>query len=830
MADSRCFHCGLPVTEERPPRVAPDRAFCCQGCKAVYQAIVDAGHEDYYRHRDEAGPRLQAEQLEERLARLGLYDNPEIQQAFVREQGHFKEAWLILEEIRCAACVWLNEQTLRQLDGVLDVEMDYAAQQVRVSWDPDKIRLSEILAAISHIGYIAYPFDPRHRQALNQELQQRSLKRILFAAILGMMILQTAIGGYFLGDAGEQGQLPLWIRISRWTSLLVTGVILAYPGQLFFRNAWRDLKNRSPGMDVPIALGLSAAWLGSLWATVTGRGEVYYESITMFVLFILLARHFELRGRIAATALLDRLARIVPAQARRIEDGVWREVSVLELKPGDRVGISPGETVPVDGRLLSAVGRFDESLLTGEVQPVPHRQGDSIVGGSINLDQPVEIEVVTRSADSALSRIQQLTRQSVTHKPHYTELAERIAGRFVIIILLVAALTAVINALFDPQHALSRAIAVLIVTCPCALALASPLALSFCAAGLARLHVLPVRMSAIEAWKHIDTLVFDKTGTLTQGTPQLCQVLSLGDCGEQACRRMAASLERGATHPVARAVLAGLDPASLPQATDLVNHSGQGIEGRVDKRLWFLGSEAFVTSQVGEQRFRARLQPHLDGLQRWRAEGASVVYLASSDGLEALFVLSDPLREGARAFVRRYGRGRRTVILSGDHTDSVEAIGRALGVDEAHGGCSPEKKLDWIRRQQRRGHQVLMMGDGINDAPVLAAANISLSFSDATDLARSHCDFLVMRKDFLSLIDAFPWMEKARAIVVQNLGWAVLYNVIAVPAAALGWVTPWMAAIGMSLSSFVVLLNSFRLRVVHADGRAGFFTYVKDRR
>ncbi len=807
-----CFHCGLPVLSKRPPTFQIDtttHAFCCHGCHSICQAIIQSGNKDYYRYREGTNKTADTEDLPDLLKRLKLYDKTEIQRTFVRtdKNNDWKEAWLILEEIRCAACLWLNERTLRQLDGVLEVQMDYTGQQARVRWQPDKIKLSEILTAISNIGYIAHPFDAKHREALNKEQQQRSIKRIVFAVIFGMMVMQTAVSSYFFGASNEQGDYPLWITISRWSSLTATGFILLYSGQLFFRHAWRDLKNKTLGMDVPIALGLLVAWLGSLHSTVTGQGEVYYESIAMFVLLILIARFIELRARIDATALLDRTVKIIPATARRISNDSHHsleEVAVIELQVGDRIQLSPGETVPVDAVLQSTVSHFDEALLSGESLPVKHSKGEHIMGGSINIDQPITLEVCSNSAHSTLSKMQQLTQQSVNDKPYYVDLAESVAGKFVATILFIATATLLYWLWVAPQYAIGHMVAVLIVTCPCALALAAPVSLSLCAAGLSRLQVMTVRMSAIEEMSHIDTLVFDKTGTLTQGKPQLASIIALGKQSKDRYLALAASMEQQSEHPFAKALrdaASGLTHVSLEKR---LNHLGKGIEATLKGTQWKLGSEAFAGGESSLQD-----QQRLNTL---REQGFSLLYLSNTLDLQAIFCIHDPLREGIEAFLAELSADKQCVILSGDHPQSVTAMAKSLGITESYGGMSPEDKLQWIKQRQQQGHAILMLGDGINDAPTLAAANVSLAFNDATDLAQSQCDLMILRKDYKHLASAFSLMKKTRTIILQNLGWAIAYNLLAIPAAAMGLVTPWMAAIGMSLSSFVVVLNSLRLR------------------
>jgi len=838
MSKDDCFHCGLPIVEKEPPTLmfeGKQRSFCCHGCKAVCDAIISSGNGAYYQHREGSSRTFDSNALPELLDKLKLYDNEKIQREFVRAdtKGEWKEAWLILEEIRCAACMWLNERTLRDLDGVLDVQMDYTGQQARVRWNPDKIQLSDILSAITNIGYYAHPFDPSQRESLNKEQKQRSIQRIIFAVILGMAVMQSAIGSYFMGAADAQGELPLWIKISRWINVASTFLLLAYPGQLFFRNAWRDLKNKSLGMDVPVVIGLSVAWSGSLYSTIRGEGDVYFESIAMFVLFLLVARYIELRARITATALLDRSAKIIPQTAKLIKKNEILEIPVIELKKGDRIQVFPGETLAVDGLLLSSQSSFDESLLTGESLPVSHIKGDKILGGSINVEQVIDVEVLSGKADSTLNEINQLTQKSISYRPYYIDLAEKVAGKFVAIILFIASATFLFWLWFDGgldgnngyANALSHAISVLIVTCPCALALAAPVALSLGAAGLNRFHLLAIRMSSIEQLSHVDTLVFDKTGTLTSGNPivKTIRLVSKTDIeagNENYYLAITKSMEQGSPHPFAQAILSFIDQQLTEEFHALTqsispksvrHYSGKGVEAIMEDETWRLGNDKFTNNND------AVLSSTLnEEITIWRDKGYSVLYLSNTSGVKVIFCIIDPLRKGIESFIKQADELgiNRKVILSGDHQQSVTAVAKQLGIKEAYGGLSPKDKLEWVRRsQQSEAHQkIMMLGDGINDAPTLAAADISLTFVGATDLAKSNSDLILLSKDFLTLGKAFQLMRKTRKIIRQNLGWAIAYNVLTIPAAAIGWITPWMAAIGMSLSSLLVIVNSLRLK------------------
>ncbi len=817
MDHASCFHCNLPVPEGVDLRytvLGQERRFCCPGCHAACKTIVDAGLEDFYRYREQQGEQS-PQTLPEVLQNLSLYDRPEIQQGFVRTHGGLSEAALILENIRCAACLWLNEQHLRAQPGVVDVQLDYASAQARVKWDPARTRLSDILQAIASIGYIAHPYDPAHRERLLEQERRRNVERLLFAGMLGMQVMMFALATYWMGGPNAQGELELWEVIGRWTSLAITLVMLVYSGADFFVGAWRDLRNRQPGMDVPVVLGLVTAWAGSLWATLDGQEDVYFDSIGMFIFFVLLARVVELKGRMAAADALDGLMKVIPPTARRVEGGQEVEVPVIDLVPGDLVRLRPGDCAPVDGRLLGGPSRFDESHLTGESLPVLRQEGDFVSAGSCNVDQPVLLRVERISADSTMNEIQRLMDQGLAIKPRMAELAERIAAPFVVGVLILTALTALAWWWIDPSRVLPIVIAVLIITCPCALALATPVALAIAAGRFASLGILPMRMAAIEPLALADTLVLDKTGTLTEGRPRLAELRLLHGMEGRQARALAASMERHFEHPLAHALREGVQP--LDEELTVRHYPGQGLEAEYEGAIWRLGAPGFALGEgaLGEED-RAWMQGRTE-------EGGIVLALGRDGQARALFVLQDALREGALEAVqkaRALGLAR-VVILSGDQPGAVAHLAGRLGVEEWHGGMRPEDKLAWIHKAQNEGAAVLMVGDGINDAPTLAAAQVSISFGAATTLAQLHSDFVLLGGSLDRLPKAILLARQTRRNTRQNLAWAALYNLLAVPFAAVGLVTPWLAAIGMSLSSLLVVSNALRLRKTDLSSGAG---------
>ncbi|CAA6809308.1 MAG: Type cbb3 cytochrome oxidase biogenesis protein CcoI; Copper-translocating P-type ATPase (EC [uncultured Thiotrichaceae bacterium] len=690
--------------------------------------------------------------------------------------------------------------------------MDYTSHQARVCWDPQRIQLSDILQAIASVGYKAHPFDPTQREKLIEEQKRKGFTRLLFSGLLGMEVMARATAGYWMGGVDAQGNLALWEILGRWTDFILVSIMLVYSGSEFYVSAWRDLKNRHLGMDLPIVIGLTTAYIGSVAATVQQAHDVYYDSIAMFIFFMLAARYYEFKGRLLAATSLDRLLKVIPKTSQRLtskgQKNDLETVLITELALGDHVLINPGETVPVDGCLVEGNSSFDESLLTGEMMPVTYSSGANLVSGSCNIEQPVVMEVTRTYMESTLTDIHALLERGLESKTHYSLMAEIVAKWFVLAILIIASLTAIYWLVNDPEMALPITVSVLIVTCPCALALATPVALALSSGLFAKMGVLPIKMSMIEGLSQSDTVVFDKTGTLTEGQPTLTKTLVYNDSefNEAQLQQIASSLEWLSEHPIAHAFKNGNEPAFL--VDELKNHPGSGIAGEIDGQPWQIGKLSFCTDE-------SSLKPPLkDLIHQARQETGIVIGLSRNQQLQGVFILHDPLRAGGQSMIEALkAQGVRNIaILSGDHPDSVSKVAKKLGITEYYGHMQPQDKLAWIQQQQAQGHHIVMVGDGINDAPTLAAADVSISFTSATDLAQINSDFIIMGKPINVIPKLRTLSQKTRRIIIQNLSWAAAYNFLAVPFAVMGWIPPWGAAIGMSLSSFIVISNSLRLR------------------
>jgi len=768
---------------------------------------VDAGLDDYYRHRTDDAATANQPVIPDFLERVSLYDRPEIQKGFVTRKQNGSEAFLLLENIRCPACLWLNEKNLRSLPGVIDVHIDDISQRARVRWDPDVIRLSQILTAITDIGYIAHPYDASRNEQLQKLRRRRSTEKLIFAGAIGMLVMNFSLANYFMAPE-PGGGLPLWITIGRWTSVVLVTLLMAYSGQEFFAGAWGDLRNRRLGMDIPVVLGLLFAFSGSLYTTISGIGEVYFDSIAMFIFFLLLARRYELGGKLRAADHLDRLSRITPKTALRIDDdGTRQNIAVEELLPGDLIRLLPGETLPVDGTVSSGSSSFDESLITGEPHPVLRQHGDHVVAGSVNGEQPVVIRVTKTIQASTLSEIQQLVEHGLEQRPHYAQLVQHVAGWFILAILVIATATAVYWLAVDPANWLPSVIAVLIVTCPCALAMATPVALAVSAGRFMQMGVLPLRMQALDELAKSDYFVFDKTGTLTAGHPVLSAVHTVAELDRDQCLQFASVLSADSEHPLAKAVQKNIFSFEMV-ASNKKNVPGSGVLAQIENMQWSLGKPGF------EDRAVELSAEVLSLVEDCQSNGQLVSLLSNSHGVQAVLTFDDPLRSGVKEMLTSLANTDVTnfSVLSGDSQRSVLKLCHQLAISECHGGMSPQDKLNWTKTRQQQGHCIAMFGDGINDAPTLAAANVSISFSGATDLANISSDFLILGDDPGVLANARLLARKTRRNILQNLAWAASYNLVAVPFAAAGYIPPWGAAIGMSVSSLIVVINALRLQ------------------
>ena len=808
-----CFHCGLPSREVHPRRVellGTVRNFCCAGCEAVARTIVEAGFGAYYETREP--PRGEGRVLvPQDLPELAVYDEPAAQRQFVTRAGdHSQEALLVVERISCAACVWLIERHLRAMPGVLRADVNGATHRLLVAWDEREARLSRILEAIRAIGYAACPFDPQ-RQALAEAAGRRAaLWRLFVSGFASMQVMMYALPAYLDEGATLTADAQ---ALMRWASLALTTPVLLFACGPFFAPAWRELRRGRVGLDAPIALGILGGFAASAWATVTGSGEVYFDSIAMLVFLLLAARGAEAAARARAARTLDPLLRWIPSFAIRLRspasDEQSERVAAHDLAPGDLALVPPGERFPADGVVVRGASSADESMLTGEALPVRKELGSELVAGSINVEQPIVLRVTRAGNETRAAGILRMIERSAASRPEFVAGVDRIANALVWVVIATAAVAFAGWLQVAPERAFWTAIAVLVVSCPCALALAAPIALGATTGQLFARGVVLTRGRAIEALAKATDVVLDKTGTLTKGACRIIGTTAFGALGEADCLRLARSLEGTSRHPLSAAFEEAADGASVA-VTDVLHFPGNGIEARVGHRRVRIGTRAFC----------ADLAPA--PAPRLQDSGSETrVWLAEESGWLALFRLEDEPRENAAGFVAALQAANlRVHLVSGDRGETVAALARTLAIADFAASVQPQDKLGYVERLQRQGRIVVMIGDGMNDAPVLARADASIAMGSGAGIAQLHSDVVLLGSRLDSALDAFALARRTMAVIRQNFAWATGYNALALPAAAIGWIGPWEAAIGMAASSLIVALNSMRLapRSTSLDG------------
>ena len=711
------------------------------------------------------------------------------------------DSHVVIQGMHCAACAFTVEEALMSVPGVQSVEVNAATHRAKVVWSEAQVKPSVWMAAIANAGYGALPAaDSSLRQARHEE-RRRALWRWLVAGFCMMQVMMYAYPAYVAQDGDIT---PDMVFLLRWASWVLTLPVVLFSCGPFFSNAMRDIRAQRVSMDLPVALGMVITFLLSSIATFEPEGvfgaEVYYDSLTMFVFFLLTGRWLELRVRDRTAGALEALMNRLPDSVeRQLPSGEFERVAVRRVMVGDVVRVSPSESFPADGVILQGQTLADEALLTGESRPQARGVGDAVVAGSHNLSGIVTVRVVQVGEGTQFSQIVSLMENASLQKPRLAQLADRIAKPFLIAVLVLAALSAVYWWPTNPGHALMVAVAVLVVTCPCALSLATPAAMLAAAGNLARHGVLVRNLQALESLAEIDTLIFDKTGTLTQDGQRVTQVMTAEGVTPEYALGLAAALAKNSLHPLSRALVQAHDGASGRSVLDVqdVNEMiGQGLEGQLNGRLR-LGSAAFCA-------------PKTKGIPD--KAGVCQVHLCTENEWLASWQLSEDVRADAVQTVRALKDLNLDVwLLSGDRPESAQQVAQQVGIAKAFGACTPQDKLSRMQAAQSQGARVAMVGDGLNDGPVLAGAHVSMAFGNAVPLAQSKSDLVLMGGSLLVVAQSVKLARHTLRVVRQNLVWAAAYNALCVPLAVVGLLPAWLAGLGMALSSLWVVLNSLRL-------------------
>ena len=726
--------------------------------------------------------------------------------------GELGQSRLLLSGLHCAACAGLIEDALCRVEGVQRAEVSGAAQRAVVTWNPQATRISALIEAVRRAGYGAFPDTGAQAVALATRETRQSIWRLFVAAFCMMQVMMYATPAY----VAEPGDItPDVLKLLNWASWVLSIPVIVFAAGPFFRGAWRGLRERRISMDLPVALGIAVTFIASSAATFNPGGifgsEVYFDSLTMFVSFLFAARVLEARARQRAAQSLDGVMRRLPDAVERLDaQGQGALVPASALAVGDRVRVHVGQAFAADGRVVEGRTLVDEAMLSGESRPVDRMVGDEVSAGCINLSAPVVMQVLQLGAQTRYQRIVSLVERALTERPAFILATDRIAGPFLWAVLVLAALAWGAWMFIDPSRALWIAVSVLIVTCPCALSLGAPVALLASAGELARRGILVQRLDALEVLTRVQDVVFDKTGTVTEDRLVLANTRVLHrtpDTTDEVLQSLVVGLAQQSRHPLSRALVQSYPPRDRSEvALDAVSeHAGQGLEAIAS----FSGQALRVRVRMGG--------PGWCGVPQGAAlpERPTVWLGMELDGSlqpVALFEFDEVLRADAISGVAGLARaGLALHLFSGDQTASVEAMARRLGIADARARCTPQDKLAGVEALQGAGRVVAMVGDGINDAPVLARADVSIALGTAAALAQARADVIVLSDRIEDLPVLLDTARRTVAIVRQNLRWALFYNAASVPLALAGWLPPWLAGIGMAGSSLVVVLNALRL-------------------
>lgn len=777
VAARRCHHCGQAAAGDvHADMDGSRREFCCTGCRAAARWIADAGLGEYHRLRSGVGEPARAEHTD-----TAFWDRDDVLEEFATAQGEaHKRIRLAVHGMHCAACAWLIQSALRRHPGVVDANADALLQRVDIVWQPDQVPLSRLIGDLQHMGYRCSLVGSAEQQRAQADERRRWLLRIGVAGLASMQAMMISEALYF----DTAGDMSLAMRgFFRWMAFLLSTPIAAWCAWPFFIGARNELRQRRFGMDGLVSAAIVLTYAASVIELLRGGAHVWFDSLVMFIFLLLCARFLQQRANAAARAHLDRLAQAVPSLVlRENAQGGIDQVLARELRRGDVLHCPSGSSLPADGELLDSPALVGESLLTGESAALPKAPGQTLLAGSEVIGGALRLRVTASGRGTRLSHIVNLLEQAALQRGASDAWLDRFVQGFAVSVLLITALTAAYWAMHAPGRAVETTIAVLMVSCPCALALALPSAALAMRSRLSRAGLLVVRGDALDRLAKIDTVVLDKTGTLTDGRPRIVRVETLADCDESTCLRIAAALEARSAHPLARAFNAD-DGLAIE---DWRETPGVGVSGRINASSYSLGRDEDLHS--------------------------AALCLRREHRPIARFHIEDPLREEALASVTALrGLGLQVRLLSGDAPAKVQAVASALGIERFESRQSPECKLQRVQAWRREGANVLMIGDGINDGPVLAAADASVSLSQAAPLAQRSADVLLLGNRLSTLPALIEGARRMRQVGRQNLAWAIGYNLVMLPLAVGGWLTPALAAIGMTASSLLVTLNALRL-------------------
>ena len=795
MPKKRCDHCHLEFDEKalfRDESFSDGvKFFCCKGCQGVYHLLKSEGLDDFYEKIGDT----KLDPASSDIGDIEKFDLDGFNQKYIKEKDGFNEIYLIIEGIHCSACVWLNEKVLHQKDGIIEASINQTNNKAKIVWDADTLKLSEIILTIRSIGYNAYPYDPSMQEVQANATRRDYYARLLVGIFTTMNIMWIAIAQYAGYFSGMKSDIK---DVLNFAEFVLATPTLFYTGWVYFKGAYYGIKNRYVNMDILVATGASLAYIYSIYAMFTHKGEVYFDSVTMIITFVFTGKYLEVLSKKKAVDLIDGFNSSTPSEVVVIRNGEKILLGVEEVKVADTIEIKASEKVAIDGIIISGEGSFDTSSLSGESTPLFLKKGDKIISGYICLDSVIRYSATNDIHSSVLSKITSLLEDSMNKKPKIERLANIVSGYFSAAILLLAVGTFIFWYLYSAsfEHSLIVAISVIVIACPCALGLATPVS-TLVGLGLgAKKGILFKEASFLETMAKCDVLMLDKTGTITQGEPKIVDMKYF----EKFDETLLYSLVKNSTHPISRAIAQSLEDKKM---TTLELKNVKTVEAKGIKAE-YMGMKLYGGNQ---NLLRENEITCADYFKEY-----SQFYFAVDDRVVAIFALEDRPRADAKEALRSIAKlGVEIAMLTGDNEKVAKKIAKEVGIGQIYASLLPDDKARIIDDARSNGKKVVMVGDGINDALALSKSEIAITMGSGTDIALSVSDVVLMNNSFNSLYYAFLISRKTYKIIKENLALSFIYNFITIPLAMAGFVIPLFAALSMSLSSLIVIGNSMRI-------------------
>ncbi len=797
MAKVVCDHCKLEFDEKVMIKDDTDgetRYFCCKGCQGIYHLLRSEGLDDFY---DKIGNN-KLEPPKDIHDDLHKFDLDGFKKKYITQKDGFYEINLIIEGIHCSACVWLNEKVLHQTEGIVEATINYTNNKAKIIWDPESIKLSQIIQKIRSIGYNGYPYDPKIQEEQANKARRDYYSRLLVAIFATMNIMWIAIAqytGYFTGMRSDMKNI---LNIAEFVLATPT---LFYTGWIYFKGAYFGIKNRFVNMDLLVATGASLAYIYSIYAMITKTGEVYFDSVTMIITFVFVGKYLEVLSKKSAIDSMDSVLGTIPTEVLVVKDNEKVLIPIEEIKPNDIIEIKPGDKIIIDGIIVSGEGNFDLSSLTGESVPVYKKEGDDIISGSISLESVIRYKATKEYANSMLSTIVTMLEESISKKPHIEKLADKISGYFSLIILSFSILTFLFWYFYlgsGFERALIVSISVIVIACPCALGLATPMATLIGIGEATKKGILFKEAGFLEKMAKSDILVLDKTGTITEGKPKVVKYEMI----ENFDINLLYSLVKSSKHPVSKAISDYLESKN-DNLKELNLHDRKNIEAR--------GVSAYCKTQklIGGNG-ELMIENGMDIEQNY---DNTIFIFAIDNHIKAIFELKDTPKEGAKKALQEIRkRGIKTIMLTGDNEKVAKKIAKEVGIDEVYHSLFPKEKAEVIEKLHKKGKIVIMAGDGINDVLALGLSDIAVSMGSGAEVSVEVSDVVLLNDDIGALSDAIKISKRVYLNIKENLLLSAVYNTITIPLAMSGYVIPLIAALSMSLSSLLVVGNSYRIK------------------